>query len=1100
MQNTIVENHLNSDYIPYSPISKKGDETTYVNKDIFYAQQEAKKNIPKDIFDNWDNWVSKLLTVTQEELFSSFSSEQIDSIGIGLLNFQRNIPFLVADETGVGKGRILAGLTHYALKNGKKVIFFTEREHLHSEFWRDLEDTNTASLLKNPSLYHTTATIFNQMGEVVLKGKQKTILDIETSGFPSDCNFIFTNYSQVSLKNHKKTKKNALVNFIEDDCLIILDECHNATGDSNTKEFLKDLFDKTQQHKPKIIFSSATFIKDESQLDLYNELLSFEPEILDLLKKLLSHKEFDTSLLRKNMTLELTKKLRLWRREHEPINVTWNNIECENKEFINDAVNCYSEFILTLFDINSQIAKFVEEHPQGNTAIPPADKISKNWFNLGSTVNRYTKNLIFILKAEETANQIEKSLKRNHKPVIVIDSTLSSLLKETEEYNKNHEHIEENKVFTFSQALKALAFKTVGNIVSILQQGESTSELKSIILNYQNLLRITEGIMTKLILSPIDHVSKLLKERNISIGEISGRLFYLNIEKNTLDKKPKIPKFKIVAGFNNGDIDAIIITRAGASGISLHASRLFKNQNIRDLFEIDITTRPSYRVQFLGRVNRKNQSNKPEYYAITTHLPFEQRILNKENIKLTTIQTHISGQKEKFKQTHILNLYTHYINKNTISLLQNNKHLAKQCGIFINTDSNDNDDPYYYVDSILKRSIILPVDVQEKIFDYLKYCTEAESLLNSNMYSPVAYKINNVLPFQNHLKPAQAAKFKETFKNNPYSSFNQYDFKYTSLLILKNGYQLQQNNIIELKKELQENKTNNIELDCQSIIATIRKDNKYNYEYIRNHITPLLEKLKIGTQIKITPDNTSINDFIMGYINNIYHTPQTFNFENIDATIFEVVTVNPLLSELIHSPHQKIYISLKDILENSHIKTSNFPINWSQFERKEGKYIREQLAITGQPVLVEFFNQAYNIGQVHELKHNNDTFMTLILPAQFNLKNIQALPKPLVSVYDTIQAFYKNYNYLSSIWQDEKDMKAGLTLEKNILNGTVFYKLRIANEIKDSFVDFPLHKELKPFQKSNQQGFAEYLILDKKIFKILYMLEKRQVIWFGKNK
>ena len=91
-----------------------------------------------------------------------------------------------------------------------------------------------------------------------------------------------TNYSQINLKQHKKTKKDAMVEFCKDN-LIILDECHNATGDSATRKFLLSLTDVSKN----IVYSSATFMKDESQLDLYEKTIDFDSETIELFKRLL---------------------------------------------------------------------------------------------------------------------------------------------------------------------------------------------------------------------------------------------------------------------------------------------------------------------------------------------------------------------------------------------------------------------------------------------------------------------------------------------------------------------------------------------------------------------------------------------------------------------------------------------------------------------------------------------------------------------------------------------------------------------------------------------------------------------------------------------
>ena len=57
-------------YLPYEPLSKKGDESTYVPEELSIAQKKAIKTIPKKITNIWDDWVCEQLQLTKEELFS----------------------------------------------------------------------------------------------------------------------------------------------------------------------------------------------------------------------------------------------------------------------------------------------------------------------------------------------------------------------------------------------------------------------------------------------------------------------------------------------------------------------------------------------------------------------------------------------------------------------------------------------------------------------------------------------------------------------------------------------------------------------------------------------------------------------------------------------------------------------------------------------------------------------------------------------------------------------------------------------------------------------------------------------------------------------
>ena len=196
-------------YLAYEPISKKPDATTFIPPELFEAQKQAKKTIPATLVKKWDDWVAQEIGFdSKESLWDNFSSEQIDSIGLVIYNFENNKNFIIADETGIGKGRILSGICRWALSHGKKIMFFTEREHLFSDFWRDLNDTKTIELLSKPIVFHSSSKVFYN-DEIVLRGTKKIVTQIQSDGFDSDTNFVMTNYSQINLKQHKKTKKDS---------------------------------------------------------------------------------------------------------------------------------------------------------------------------------------------------------------------------------------------------------------------------------------------------------------------------------------------------------------------------------------------------------------------------------------------------------------------------------------------------------------------------------------------------------------------------------------------------------------------------------------------------------------------------------------------------------------------------------------------------------------------------------------------------------------------------------------------------------------------------------------------------------------------------
>jgi hypothetical protein len=71
-----------------------------------------------------------------------FSVEQIDAIAIAIYNHEiNNKSIIIADQTGVGKGRTAAGLIRYVIKELQTLpIFVTEKKHLIIDIYRDLID------------------------------------------------------------------------------------------------------------------------------------------------------------------------------------------------------------------------------------------------------------------------------------------------------------------------------------------------------------------------------------------------------------------------------------------------------------------------------------------------------------------------------------------------------------------------------------------------------------------------------------------------------------------------------------------------------------------------------------------------------------------------------------------------------------------------------------------------------------------------------------------------------------------------------------------------------------------------------------------------
>lgn len=1077
-------------YVPYQSISKKGDESAFVPFELQEAQQQGIKLLPSNLTNKWDEWVATELGFNnKEELFEVFSSEQIDSIGLTIYNFNNGHGFIIADETGIGKGRILSGICRWAITHGKKIIFFTERESLFSDFWRDLNDTKTVNLLKNPIVFHSTSKVYDQnTGDVVLKGTPKIVKGIEKTGFDPETNFVMTNYSQISLKTHKETKKDIMVDYCSQN-LIIMDESHNGTGDSNTKKFLMSLTDVSSN----IVFSSATYIKDESQLDLYEKVISFDSATIKLMKKLL--KSDRNMILRKVFTYELTKKLQFWRREHAPIEGDWKTVLCERYEEQSKYLNQFSHTLNSLFGIVNQLVD--------NPALSNM-QIENVWFSLGSTINRLSRNLLLLFKIDDLCDSIiNHSLKNNNKAVVVLDSTFSSIINKviafqnkykTKEMNSDDEDdiesdseefdaklAESDYKLNFQQVLLYIIDEVIGNVI------EEHKPLidQEIIVEFEK-LKDSTIIFEPLQISPIDMIIQNLSRHGIKANEISGRTMYVNSE-GKVAKLQKRPKPHLVAEFNNGDVDVTILTRAGASGLSLHASAAFKDRRVRHLYELEINTRSTYRLQFIGRVNRKNQVVQPEFYTVVTKLAFEQRILNMEQEKLKKLQSHISGDETKLSQSTVMNFYTDYCDEAAKQFLKAYPKVAFQMGISLKKKK----EPLYYVDSLLKRCIVLSSEQQEFIYKYLIYATECETKLDIKLQGADKVQYSNMTTFWHEMDDSMQANFKHTFGKIPEASINQFKFPWVGLMEVTGSYHT--NSLFEfnlqnsLKKNIEKKAT--VSTYLSNVLSYIYKKQEFEITFINKTIAPLLKNINIGTQLNLKTTNGTIH----GYIHDITfpNVPKPYTFSNL--CLLHIKTVNPHLRENIFYAPEDYYINLNEFLETK-VQISNNPINWTHYTRPKRDFQRKNYCFIGHPVYIEFLHQCYGIGEVRYLQVGFKKNMCLFLPDGINPNEVLKMKRPIHNANRIREALFSGYiTELSTTWQAETEIKPQFKIIKE--NGG--FKLLIAEEIlrDNEIIDFPLRKMLSD-RDGRLNGFAYFRFNYKNIGTLLHMLEKREYLWF----
>lgn len=272
-------------------------------------------------------------------LCDAFSAEQVDAIAVAIYNIeQKGQGCIIGDQTGIGKGRIAAGMIRYAVKRGLKPIFLTEKPNLFSDLFRDVinigsddaipmerlkgyreverkavkieatdEDSDELDEQDEPEVvtmrvpqYETNKNyeseiigknrlkpfivngrgtktdIKDEQGNIIYKGNNSTELKniIASNSIPTDCDFVLGTYSQFRGANDS-VKMQYLLNIAQGN-VVIMDESHNASGSSNVGNFLKKCLEKTKG----VVFLSATFAKRPDNMPIYASKLSMRDSSL----------------------------------------------------------------------------------------------------------------------------------------------------------------------------------------------------------------------------------------------------------------------------------------------------------------------------------------------------------------------------------------------------------------------------------------------------------------------------------------------------------------------------------------------------------------------------------------------------------------------------------------------------------------------------------------------------------------------------------------------------------------------------------------------------------------------------------------------------
>lgn len=690
---------LSTEKVAYAP--KSGNPFTL--KAVMPADQHEAVNKNLEKLGDADQFlVDELGYNDKDDLYSHLAAEQVDSVALALQQAKKGNAFIIGDMTGIGKGRQAASLIRYAKKQGQVPVYFTKTAGLLSDVYRDLVDIGSPDL--RPFVFGSAkeAAITDSDGNVVFalpsKSEVKRVLDyIEKNGkLPDEYDYVLTTYSQVSngvyefdedgnRKERKLAKGKSFgaaalsgqkrrdaIEKLMGNAYLILDESHTAGGNSGQGNYFQHIIQKAKN----VTFFSATFAKRPDNMPIYalrtamNEGGMKASDLIDAVKR-------GGATLQEIMSQTLTQCGQMIRRERDMTGVTIDWKAIDDPERVQEQREQYDSIIGLFNDIinfqKKYVSSYVDERNIELADIQSTMDIKKGTESLGiknqpfaSKAFNTVQQVLLSLKAKSAAERAIDYLKQGMKPVIALNNTNESqtgniALGEEMDAPDLGTSLKKGLEGTLRYTQKDAKDNSESGYFKLEDLGEEAVEA------YHELEKKIEQTSTGLSLSPIDVIKNELQKAGYKVGELTGRQTEFVYNENgtvTKVKRADTDKKKLAREFNDGQIDALILNKSAATGISLHASSKYKDQRKRVMIVAQQQLDVNDEVQMRGRIDRTGQVLRGAYEYVVSLIPAEQRLLMMFKAKLKSLDANTtSSQKSKFNEMDVADITNKYGDK-----------------------------------------------------------------------------------------------------------------------------------------------------------------------------------------------------------------------------------------------------------------------------------------------------------------------------------------------------------------------------------------------------------------------------------------------------
>ncbi len=687
-----------------------------------------------------DAFVADRLGWTIERMGQLLSPEQVDAVALALHSAMGGKAFVLADMTGLGKGRVLAAIARGVALTGETVVFITEKENLFSDFWRDVVDIDSAEAFGRPLMVNDGAQVVDTSSAegVVIHAawrKREVTEFIRRRKLPEGCRLVMASYSQF---NKLASPKAEFLKAIVKGRQLVCDECHNAVGDSATSENLAKAMDEAAS----VTFSSATFARHAQNLAAYKRL--FPPsmrssDVMDVLKA-------GGQAISEALSQMLAEEGSYLRREHDmsalSIAVRDDMRHAGRNQALADAL---APILARVARLSREVTQHVEVlNTADGDAAPKKRRELYTAGNFGSRLGLVARQFFTALLVDYCIECAVDDLSRGEKPVVVLETTMETLMRELASDDPSRDGDEaadeapgpDTEALdavagdpaaqpgppTFRDALRLLVDRTMQ--VSV-RRGRDDPEkvpvdLPDLVAEAAAIKAMVETY-PEISLSPIDDIrdgiERAGRERGLawSAEEVSAR--GMRVVDGAYQARPAQDRVATVARFNAGVHDALVLTRAASTGLSLHASEKFKDQRPRHMIELQIPSNVVERMQFLGRVKRRGEVCPPRFSTLSTGLPIQNRTLAVQNRKMADLSANVTASARSATAMEVPDIIDDVGNKVAKRYLEENPRVADDMHIAMRLkDMEAAEAELYHVNKLLQRLILLPSADQDRVY------------------------------------------------------------------------------------------------------------------------------------------------------------------------------------------------------------------------------------------------------------------------------------------------------------------------------------------------------------------------------------------------